>query len=156
MSRPTDTTGIHGTVAWFQAAVPKPTEANIHTQLGCHFEEIVEMIDALTPQTMRCKTLLTKAREANHLLAELLKGGDGHIRLHESDRTEFLDSICDQLVTAAGCAYMQRMDVVGGLNEVNRSNFSKFDDDGNPIFNDKMKIMKGPSYSTAQLAEYAV
>ena len=41
----TDT--IHRIIEWFRAAKPEPTIKNALTQLGCHLEEIEEMIGAL-------------------------------------------------------------------------------------------------------------
>ena len=65
-----------------------------------------------------------------------------------------LDSLADQIVTAVGTAHMNGMDIVGALHEVNGSNFSKFDDEGNPIFNDNKKIMKGPNYYKPDLVKF--
>ena len=56
-----------------------------------------------------------------------------------------LDSLADQLVTGVGVAHMLRMDIIGALNEVNLSNFSKFVD-GIPQFDANRKIIKGPDY----------
>lgn len=33
--------------AWFNTATPKPTDKDICVQLGCHFEEVSEMVTAL-------------------------------------------------------------------------------------------------------------
>lgn len=38
------------------------------------------------------------------------------------------------------------MNVPGALAEVNRSNYSKFED-GEPVFNENMKVMKGKDYT---------
>jgi len=32
---------------WHKRARPNPTDKDFNVQLGCHFEEIVEMLDAL-------------------------------------------------------------------------------------------------------------
>ncbi|MNL46424.1 hypothetical protein D3C87_1691330 [compost metagenome] len=65
-----------------------------------------------------------------------------------------LDSICDQIVTGTGVAHTLDYDIVGAMTEVNRSNFSKFDDAGLPIYNEQGKVMKGPNYSPAELSAY--
>ena len=48
---------------------------------------------------------------------------------------------------------MLNYDVVGGLDEVNRSNYSKFVD-GQPLFDENRKIKKGPQYSRPDLTPY--
>lgn len=79
------------------------------------------------------------------LLSERLKayGEDTHVR--EEDRAELLDALCDQIVTATGIGTFLGMNVPGALSEVNRSNYSKFVN-GEPIFNENQKVMKGPDY----------
>lgn len=38
---------IQEIIEWFKAAKPKPTTDDIAVQIGCHFEEIAEMQEAL-------------------------------------------------------------------------------------------------------------
>lgn len=144
------------TVAWFDEARPNPTQADFFCQMGCHFEEVGEMIDALSHINAHGHYLLDTARNAIGKLAAHLRDGDPDlcgIILHPADRTEFLDAICDQIVTATGTAQHAAMDVVGGLAEVNRSNYSKFVD-GKPIFKPNGKIAKGENYSEASLHRF--
>ena len=68
-------------------------------------------------------------------------------------RRELLDALCDQIVTAVGVAYMLGMDIQGALNEVNRSNWSKFVD-GKAVFNEQGKIAKSENYTPPQLVEF--
>jgi hypothetical protein len=135
---------INSIFNWFGDAVPSPTEQNVAVQLGVHFEEVAEML-----------TSLGFGHEALVLdsLAESLKGPNPPA-LDNVDRKELLDSLCDQIVTAVGVAHMHDMDIVGALMEVNRSNYSKFDSDGNPIFNENGKIKKGPYYIKPNLAPF--
>lgn len=152
LRNPQDTLAM--THLWFAKAVPEPADLNIHTQIGVHFEEVAEMVAAITPMTASAKTVLDHAHTALEDLANLLKGSTDKIMIHPGDRVEFLDAICDQLVTATGSAHMLGMDPVGGLAEVNRSNFSKFDDQGEPIFNENRKIMKSQNYSEPDLTDF--
>lgn len=46
------------------------------------------------------------------------------------------------------------MDVPGGFGEVNRSNLSKFGENGEPIFDQNLKLIKGPNYFKADLEKY--
>jgi predicted HAD superfamily Cof-like phosphohydrolase len=144
---------VLNTLAFFQKAVPDPQDKNFYTQLGVHCEEFAEMLDALMAYSDEATEILQEARSAVKELADKLKQGTS-ILLYPADRIEFLDAICDQMVTAIGTAYMAKMDVAGGFNEVNASNLSKFDENGNPIFNENMKIMKGPNYFKPDLKRF--
>lgn len=132
---------------WFKKAVPEPNHKNIHTQIGVHFEEVAEMLLALSGDDDQTEVLLHNAYLANHLLAEHLKSNIGTLNLDMSNqaRVELLDALCDQIATATGVGYMLGMKLPLALEEVNASNYSKFTN-GEPIFNENKKIMKGPSY----------
>lgn len=134
---------LESTADWFQAAVPEPTSKNISTQMGCHFEEVTEMLSAMEfPTDQKAQVLLFHARMSLMHLAEYMKSNDVDIT---ADRIELLDALADQLVTDVGAAHMLGMDIIGALNEVNLSNFSKFVD-GIPQFDANRKITKGPDY----------
>lgn len=140
---------VEACLHFFEKAVPAPTAQNRSTQLGVHLEEVVEMLDELEGQSIRSIDLIDRARFCLHGLAEYLKANPGEIKI--KDRVKFIDAICDQMVTGIGTAYMNDMDVAGAFDEVNRSNLSKFGENGEPIFNENGKIMKGPIYSPAEL-----
>lgn len=143
------------TQEWFEKALPNPPERQFYVQMGVHFEEVVEMIDSLSSINRAGTDLLVGARYALTQLANHLKNVESsNIILHSGDRLEFIDSLCDQIVTATGTGYLANMNIPGGLKEVNRSNFSKFDDDGNPVFKDNGKIGKSPNYTEPDLTPY--
>lgn len=143
---------------WFQLAVPAPTEQNIHSQLGVHFEEVSEMLDVLKEAGARYamrEQLGFVADTVSFVERRLKEGIQGiSINLADLDRIELLDALCDQIVTAVGVAHMLDLDIEGALKEVADSNDSKFDDDGRPIFNEQMKIMKGPNYFRPDLTKF--
>ncbi|QHJ80599.1 MAG: hypothetical protein [Bacteriophage sp.] len=139
------------TLTWFQKARPAVSDQDRASQLGVHLEEVVEMLDALGGDGKALPALMN-ARRNLHELAEGVKNGTYVLRVVDHDL--FLDSLCDQNVTGAGVAYTQNYDFHGAMEEVNRSNFSKFDEAGNPIRNEHGKIMKGPNYSKADLSPY--
>lgn len=122
---------------WFQQAVPTPTEATQSVQVGVHFEEISEMLDAIGIPSDHMKSLATKYKKR---LADI----------GEVDRKELLDALCDQIVTAVGVAHMYNLDINYGIKEVNRSNWSKFVD-GKAVFDENGKIKKGPNYTPPDL-----
>lgn len=145
---------IQKTVDFFSKAFPEPKSKNIHTQLGVHYEEIAEMTRAFKGLDPKTTFLFKMVADANEALSRYLKESDNVLDLDNSDRLEILDGICDQIVTATGVGYMLRMDVAGGFGEVNRSNFSKFGENGEPIFDQNLKMIKGPNYFKPSLGQF--
>lgn len=145
--------GLHGTFGWFQLARPEPTSKQFHTQLGVHFEEVGEMIDTISPDAPSASALLHDANMAIKALAKYLKASDRVVTIERVARIDFLDALCDQIVTATGIGQHCGFDILNALNEVNASNWSKFVD-GLPIVDANQKIMKGPDYFKADLAPY--
>ena len=133
---------------WHTRARPQPTPEHFNVQLGCHFEEIEEMFDALAFD-FDTAHIASEARAYVKLLAERLKSGKGNAAIH--GRKDFLDSIADQVVTGIGTAHCAGMDGRTAVVRVNQSNWSKYDDDGQPIFNEHGKIAKGPRYAPPDL-----
>lgn len=143
---------IQETKKWFESAVPKPSDESFNVQLGCHLEEVVEMLECIQiADGSEGEDVLDDAAEVLFKLSGLLKRGQSSAQVVH--KLEFLDAITDQIVTAVGCAHMAGMDIVGALEEVNRSNFSKFED-GKPVFNEHGKIKKGRDYKAPELAGF--
>ncbi|MGB6825913.1 hypothetical protein [Psychrobacter sp.] len=136
---------------WFKAAKPEPTFNDYMTQLGCHFEEVCEMMAAIGGGNEDiCIDLSEKA--------DFIKGltvPDEYVETQKSfiDNIELLDALCDQIVTATGVAYMMGFDIEGALKEVIRSNNSKMVD-GKFEFDENGKVMKPESYSKPDLAPF--
>lgn len=131
---------------WFKAAVPAPTDASRCVQIGCHFEEAAEMQEALG--------MSTDNLAGDALAWKTVKGRSAACWANNVDRAALLDSLADQIVTAIGVAHMYGFDIQGALAEVNRSNYSKFNEDGRPDFDANGKIVKGPNYSPPDLAPF--
>lgn len=142
---------LQSTVEFFQKANPEPSGKNISTQLGCHFEEVGEMIDSLVATTADSQNVLDNAMYWLNELSDLLKLDEQAVVIQS--RIGLLDAIADQIVTATGSGTYLGMNVVGALGEVNRSNFSKFVD-GKPLFDKNKKITKGPNYTRPDLTPY--
>jgi hypothetical protein len=145
---------IQKTIEFFSKAYPNIKSKNIHTQLGVHFEEIGEMLNEMTGSTTVSQYVLDNVKNAIIGFGQYLKENDNIYEVKSENRVAFLDGLCDQIVTASGTAYMLRMDIVGGFGEVNRSNASKFDENGNPILDSNLKMVKGPNYFKPNLEPY--
>ena len=142
---------ITQTKKWFEIAVPNPTSKNISTQMGCHLEEVEEMLQTIYPNGVYDAELLQRAQDALTNLANHMKRKADAYRIDVS--TDLLDSLADQIVTATGVGTFLGMNVPGALAEVNRSNYSKFED-GEPVFNENKKVMKGKDYTPPDLTPY--
>ena len=134
---------------WHQRARPKPTDRDFQTQLGCHFEEVAEMLDALIGVDDMSEYALMRAKSRIQVLAEGLKQGEFKLRITE--RKDFLDSIADQVVTGVGVGHCTGMKTTEAVRRVNTSNWSKYDHEGKPIFDQNGKITKGPNYEAPDL-----
>ena len=129
---------------WHRRACPEPDERSFGVQLGCHLEEVAEMLAAFGADDYKSMAALMAAIKAVDHLATGLKAGKAKLQIE--DRRGLLDSLADQIVTAVGVGHRAGMKPVDALIEVDISNWSKFDERGNPIFDDNGKVTKGPSY----------
>ena len=129
---------------WIKASGSNRT----NVQLGCHFEEVSEELDELIGANDAADEAIAAAYDSVVALATMLKSGE--ISVDIRNRDDFLDAICDQIVTATASATMFKMDAVDGIARVNASNWSKYVD-GKPIFDANGKIAKGPNYVKADL-----
>lgn len=144
------------TYEWFNRARPDNDRKDFLSQLGVHCEEVNEMLVELTAVDSESATLVMQASAAMHALAEHLKHVhvDLGVFVEEDRKVAYLDALLDQIVTSTGCGQVVGFDMIGGLNEVNRSNFSKF------VMGQAVKdavtgkIIKGPGYSKADLTPF--
>lgn len=121
--------------------------------MGCHLEEVVEMLVELVPRNPENHEKLTKAIGALTVLSDLMKSDGEAFEVIPECRLAVLDSLADQIVTATGVGTFLGMNVPGALAEVNRSNYSKFED-GEPVFNENKKVMKGKDYTPPDLTSF--
>jgi len=133
--------------SWHRAARPKPTPQNFNVQLGCHFEEVAEMLETLKFTKVGYDPVQGNFSAAHGVIKDLADGlKKGLYTAEITDRKELLDSLADQVVTAVGVGYCAKMDVPVACYRVDESNWSKYDELGKPIFNEDGKITKGPDY----------
>lgn len=111
------------------------------------------MLDELTPSCEESMQVLAEAQSALGKLSLLMKTNHTAVFPEDANRLALLDALADQIVTATGVGTFLGMNVPGALAEVNRSNYSKFED-GEPIFNENRKVMKGKDYTPPDLTPY--
>lgn len=146
-------------VEWFKAAKPSPTRFDLSVQVGCHLEEVLEMLEGFDFSSTNLDQesvqyydhLVMAAITEMGALSAALKAGLVHARA--KDREAILDATRDQCVTGVGIDYMMGANTVGAQAEVNRSNWSKFED-GAPVFGKFGKIAKGKDYTPPSLGRF--
>lgn len=111
------------------------------------------MLDELYANSEDAYDILHNAIAALTELSDLMKKDDKEVYAPNSHRLAILDSLADQIVTATGVGTFLGMNVPGALAEVNRSNYSKFED-GEPVFNENKKVMKGKDYTPPDLSSF--
>ena len=67
---------------------------------------------------------------------------------------EMVDGITDLLYVVIGTAVALNINIEEAFNEVHRSNMSKLDANGEPIFREDGKILKGENYSPPELERF--
>ena len=134
---------------WHKRARPNPTEKDFSVQLGCHMEEFVEMIEALR-FTHKNGTGVEMPGKNSMLYQQVKDFADGlkagRITADVANRKELVDAMADQVVTAVGVGYTAGLKINRAVDIVNTSNWSKFNPEGQPYFDQNGKVLKGPNY----------
>ncbi len=147
---------IESITLWHSRARPNPTEQNFNVQLGCHLEEIVEMIEALRFSHKNGTGVEMPGK--NSMIYQQLKDfsdglKSGRITASIANCRDMVDSLADQVVTAVGVGHCANMDISRAINIVNTSNWSKFSPEGQPYFDQDGKVLKGPNYVPPALGD---
>ena len=74
--------------------------------------------------------------------------------MNNKDLLEVADALTDILYVTYGAGHAFGVDLDKCFEEVQNSNMSKLDEDGNPIYNDAGKVMKGPNYFKPDLSKF--
>ena len=76
------------------------------------------------------------------------------VAIRDKDIVEVADALTDLLYVVYGAGHSFGIDLDKCFAEVQRSNLSKLDIDGKPIYNERGKVMKGPNYSKPNLKQF--
>tara|TARA_X000000950_G_C13324030_1_gene421822 strand:- start:131 stop:472 length:342 start_codon:yes stop_codon:yes gene_type:complete len=74
--------------------------------------------------------------------------------IENKDIKEVADALTDILYVTYGAGHAFGIDLDKCFNEVQRSNMSKLDENGKPIFNEHGKVLKGPNYFKPNLEKF--
>ncbi|WP_435931448.1 nucleoside triphosphate pyrophosphohydrolase family protein [Moraxella bovoculi] len=133
--------------AWFNTATPTPSPADVTTQIGAMLEEMAEVISALD-----CDCIAKKVNALSQSFYALNNEQSAEY-LPRISNVALLDGLADVNVTAVGVAEFLGYDYHGALDEVNRSNYSKFEN-GQAVRDEFGKIAKGKDYFNADLERF--
>ena len=76
--------------------------------------------------------------------------------MNNSDLLEVADALTDILYVTYGAGHAFGIDLDKCFDEVQNSNMSKLDLNGEPIYNESGKVMKGPKYFKPNLSKYVL
>ena len=74
--------------------------------------------------------------------------------MRENDILEVADALTDILYVTYGAGHAFGIDLDKCFDEVQKSNMSKLDNNGKPIYNEHGKVMKGPDYFKPDLSKF--
>jgi predicted HAD superfamily Cof-like phosphohydrolase len=77
--------------------------------------------------------------------------GELAVALADQDIVEIADALTDILYVTYGAGHAFGIDLDKCFEEVHRSNMSKLDENGQPIYREDGKVLKGPGYSQPRL-----
>jgi predicted HAD superfamily Cof-like phosphohydrolase len=74
--------------------------------------------------------------------------------IKNNDLLEVADALTDILYVTYGAGHAFGIDLDNCFNEVHNSNMSKLGENGEPIYNESGKVMKGPNYFKPDLSKF--
>ena len=76
------------------------------------------------------------------------------LAIEKNDIIEVADALTDILYVTYGAGHSFGINLDKCFGEVQRSNMSKLDENGSPIYNEAGKVMKGPNYFKPDLSKF--
>ena len=92
----------------------------------------------------------------NNLRIDLIKEelDELQVAMKNNDLLEVADALTDILYVTYGAGHAFGIDLDKCFDEVQNSNMSKLDENGEPIYNESGKVMKGPNYFKPDLSKF--
>ena len=92
----------------------------------------------------------------NKLRIDLIKEELGELKeaLDNNDLLEVADALTDILYVTYGAGHAFGINLDKCFDEVQNSNMSKLSENGEPIYNESGKVMKGPNYFKPDLTKF--
>jgi predicted HAD superfamily Cof-like phosphohydrolase len=112
------------------------------------FMKAFDQIIRTSPQFPDDKTMQLRFDLIKEELNEL------EIAMKTKNLKEVADALTDILYVTYGAGHSFGINLDKCFEEVQKSNMSKLGKDGNPIYNDQGKVMKGPNYFKPNLKQF--
>jgi len=96
------------------------------------------------------------SNKINNLRIDLIKEelDELQVAMKNNDLLEVADALTDILYVTYGAGHAFGIDLDKCFDEVQNSNMSKLDENGEPIYNETGKVMKGPNYFKPDLSKF--
>ena len=96
------------------------------------------------------------SNKINNLRIDLIKEelDELQVAMKNNDLLEVADALTDILYVTYGAGHAFGIDLDKCFDEVQNSNMSKLDENGEPIYNESGKVMKGPNYFKPDLSKF--
>lgn len=118
---------------------------------GTNFELVEDFMEAFGQDVKMSATL--PSRELGELRVDLIAEELEELQeaIRDENIVEIADALTDLLYVVYGAGHAMGIDLDACFEEVHRSNMSKLDQFGRPIYREDGKVLKGPNYSAPDL-----
>ncbi len=108
-------------------------------------------------QEVKTKSSLS-TNKINNLRISLIEEELAELKqaINQKNLIEVADALTDLLYVTYGAGQAFGINLDKCFNEVQKSNMSKLDENGKPIYNDKGKVLKGPNYFKPDLSNFLI
>lgn len=125
-------------------------------RLGLVTEEVGELVEASAfDQTVNMMQAFARQGDNSGAAASVIRftsSGLKHIEGRLPNIVRMADGLGDIVYVCYGMALEMGIDLDAVIAEIHRSNMSKLDDDGLPIYREDGKVLKGPNYTPPNIA----
>ena len=121
-----------------------------------NFQKVKKFMETFG-QEVKSKSSLS-SDEINSLRISLIEEELSELKhaIDQKNLLEVADALTDLLYVTYGAGHAFGIDLDKCFDEVQRSNMSKLDSNGKPIYNEKGKVLKGPNYFKPNLSDFLV
>lgn len=126
----------------FHQAFGLPLDTTFHVTDAASHEKSFEDLAKL-----RSRLILEEAKELSEAVE--IASYDPTV----DNKAEIIKEACDVLYTVLGLMVSFDVDWREAFERVHASNMSKLDDDGNPVYREDGKVIKGPNYKPCDLRD---
>ena len=119
-----------------------------------NFEKVGTFMKTFGQEVKKSSSFSTE--KINQLRLSLIKEELNELieAMNKKDLVEVADALTDILYVTYGAGHAFGINLDQCFEEVQNSNMSKLDNNGEPIYNDKGKVMKGPNYFKPDLSKF--